>query len=531
MKSLRTTLQIIFILIFIQTVKAQSTLYMNPIKYTDRRFQSYNDRCSDKTKVHYFINNVEITNFTTLYYCCGFHAVEIDYGLIKPGDTFKVTDECGSTPYIQTVLDDYVYVEVPSGISYTGNGINPNDESPPYIKLSTPISIGKCETIPINAHGLTEYSIAPGANYQISLGFFKVNGAVLSAGPTTVSPAGHTVSSQGSINVISSINADGSITTNGPFKVTSKTALSGNTPISIEYQHNGSNITFDFTYGFKAMQIRYIKNSGFSIEKASIAGTTTTTDFTGNYTNALFKITYDGTYYRAYVDGVKVDELRRSVKYGSSSGTISNTGILNYGTGITWTPSNSGTQWVSVEVDGVLYTRQQFTVADDMVLTGSSTNVACSGTNTGAILASITGGKTPITYSINGGAYAANSSFTGLIANSYTVQAKDASGCIVSRIFNITENPVLGLTATQTNVLCTGGSDGSVSLSATGGTGVYTYSKDGTNYVTSSNFASLNEGAKTFYVKDGAGCIKTISLTITAQSKILATVSDRKSVV
>ena len=530
MKSLRTTLQIIFILIFAQTVKAQNTLYMNPIKYTDRNLNSYNDNCSDATKLHYFVNTVEISR-TTGFYCCGFHAFSIDYGLTKPGDVFKVTQDCSPITYSQVVKDDYIYVEVPNGVSYTGNGISPTDESAPYAKLSTPVSVGKCETININAHGLSEYFVAyyP-PNTGLTTGIFSINTAPLASGATATSPAGHSISSQGAPNVISTVNANGSITSNGSFKLTSNTALSGTTPINMEYQHNGISVGGDFAFGFGAMSFAGISNTGFKVVKSSTAGVQTETLFSGNYTSALLKITYDGTYYRAYLNGVKIDELRRFVKYASSSGTISLTTPQNYGTGVTWTPSTSGTQWVSTEVDGVLYTRQQFTVADDMVLTGSSSNVACSGGNTGAISASTTGGKTPITYSINGGGYSTNSSFSGLVANNYTVRAKDASGCITSKIFIITENPVLGLTATQTNVLCSGGSDGSVSLTATGGTGIYTYSKDGTNYITANTFGSLNEGAKTFYVKDGAGCIKTIDLTITAQSKILATVSSQVNV-
>jgi hypothetical protein len=95
MKFLKLLLFTGIILFAGQSVSAQNILYMNPIKYTDRNMASYNDLCSDNTKVHYFINNVEIPRITR-FYCCGFHAFSIDYGLMKPGDVFKVTDECGS---------------------------------------------------------------------------------------------------------------------------------------------------------------------------------------------------------------------------------------------------------------------------------------------------------------------------------------------------------------------------------------------------------------------------------------------------
>lgn len=514
----------------VHTTFSQNTLYMNPIKYTDRNLNSYNDNCSDPSKLHYLVNNVEISR-STVYYCCGFHAFSIDYGLMKPGDVFKVTQDCSPIIYSQVVKDDYVYIEVPNGNSYTGNGILPTDEYAPYAKLTTPVSIGKCENININAHGLSEYFVAfyPQST-NLTVGTFLVNNAPIASGATTISPAGHTISSQGTPNVTSVVNANGSITSNGSFKLTSNTALSGNTPITMEYQHNGVNVGGDFAFGFGAMYFGGISNTGFRVIKSSTAGVSTETTFTGSYSNAAFKITYDGTYYRAYLNGVKIDELRRFVKYAASSGTISQTGPLNYGTGVTWTPSSAGTQWISTEVDGILYTRQQFTVADDMTLTAATTNVACFGGNTGSIATSITGGKSPYTYSINGGVFSATSTFTNLVAGPYTVQAKDASGCTTSRTFSVSENPVLSLTASKTDITCFGSNNGSVTLSASGGSGSYTYSADGTNYVSTATFSNLSEGTKTFYVKDGGACVKSVSVTLTHQSKLVASINNQTNV-
>jgi len=530
MNTLKLATIITLLSTFGRNLCAQNTLYMNPIKYTDRNLNSYNDNCSEASKLHYFVNNVEI-NRNTVFYCCGFHAFSVDYGIMKPGDVFKVTQDCSPIVYSQVVKDDYVYVEVPNGNSYQGNGITPTDETAPYSKLSTPLNVGKCETINLNAHGLSEYFVAyyP-LNKVLTSGIFSVNAVPLSSGSTGVSPAGHTISSQGVPNISSTVNANGSITSNGTFKLTSNTALSGTTPINFEYQHNGISVGGDFAFGFGAMYFGAITNTGFKVVKSSTAGVATETFFTGSYDSALFKITYDGTYYRAYLNGVKIDELRRFVKYASSSGTISTTTPQNYGTGVTWTPSTSGSQWVSTEVDGILYTRQQFTVADDMILTGSTTNVACFGENTGSIAARITGGKPPYTYSLNGGGFNSISTFNNLVAGVYTVQAKDASGCTITRNFTLSDNAILGLSASKSDVTCAGINNGSVTLSASGGSGNYTYSADGTNYGASNTFSALSSGIKTYYAKDGAGCIKTVSLTINTQSVINASVVSQSNV-
>jgi len=450
---------------------------------------------------------------------------------MKPGDVFKVSQDCSPITYSQVVKDDYVYVEVPNGLSFTGNGITSTDEYAPYSKLSNPVIVGKCEMINIGSHGLSEYFVAyyP-PNTGLTTGPFLINTAPLASGGTAVSPAGHTISNQGASNVSSTVNANGSITSNGSFKLTSNTAFSGSTPINIEYQHNGIVVGGDFAFGFGAMFFKHISNTGFSVIKSSTAGVSTETSFSGSYSNASFKITYDGTYYRAYVDGVKIDELRRFVKYSSSSGSISQTGPLDYGTGVKWIPSSSGSQWVSTEVDGVLYTRQQFTVADDIVLTGSTTNGACNGSNSGSISLFLTGGKSPFVYSLNGGTFGSSSTFNNLAAGTYHLTAKDASGCSISRDFMISENAVLSLSANKADESCAGKSDGSVSLSASGGSGSYVYSSDGTNYGNSATFSNLSEGNKTFYGKDGAGCIKTVSVTIGYQSKLVASISSQTNV-
>ena len=62
---------------------------------------------------------------------------------------------------------------------------------------------------------------------------------------------------------------------------------------------------------------------------------------------------------------------------------------------------------------------------------------------------------------------------------------------------------------------CNGGNDGSVTLTATGGTTAYQYSKDGATFQSSNVFSSLTAGIYTFTVKDANNCLKTTSVTIT----------------
>jgi trimeric autotransporter adhesin len=78
----------------------------------------------------------------------------------------------------------------------------------------------------------------------------------------------------------------------------------------------------------------------------------------------------------------------------------------------------------------------------------------------------------------------------------------------------IVENyPAISLTNTATQPTCAT-ANGSVVLTYTGGVSPFTYSKDGTSFVSTNSFTNLGAGAYTFTVKDGNGCTATTSVTL-----------------
>ena len=74
-------------------------------------------------------------------------------------------------------------------------------------------------------------------------------------------------------------------------------------------------------------------------------------------------------------------------------------------------------------------------------------NVSCNGAADGAIFASVSGGTGNFTYSLDGVNFQASSTFSGLLAGSYTVTYKDANGCIETETLNLDEPPPLSGTA------------------------------------------------------------------------------------
>ena len=151
---------------------------------------------------------------------------------------------------------------------------------------------------------------------------------------------------------------------------------------------------------------------------------------------------------------------------------------------------------------------------------GSHTNVSCNGGSNGSATVSPTGGTPGYTYSwAPSGGTAATAS--GLAAGTYTVTVTDANGCIATRSFTITEPALLTTTGSQVDVTCFGGSDGSATVVASGGTTPYTYSwapSGGTGATAS----GLTTNTYTVTVTDANGCIKTHSFIINQPPPVTA---------
>lgn len=137
-------------------------------------------------------------------------------------------------------------------------------------------------------------------------------------------------------------------------------------------------------------------------------------------------------------------------------------------------------------------------------------------TSNGTITATATGGS-GFTFSIDGTSFQSSGSFTGLAAGNYTVTAKNANGCMGTTNVTIgTNDPCAGITVVVTATKIdptTGQSNGSISATATGGTG-FTYSLNGGAFQSSGSFTGLAAGNYSVTAKNSNGCtgVTTVSL-------------------
>lgn len=155
------------------------------------------------------------------------------------------------------------------------------------------------------------------------------------------------------------------------------------------------------------------------------------------------------------------------------------------------------------------------TLTEPTQLVASTTfsDVKCFGESTGVITASGTGGTSPYTFSVTGPVnipYQPAGTFNVPVGN-YTVYVKDNNGCIQTKTVNIAEPALLQATAVAAQATCTGTADGSVTVTANGGTTPYQYSLTGSTFQ-SSNILAANVGNyNNVVVLDNNGCKDTVN--------------------
>jgi gliding motility-associated-like protein len=146
-------------------------------------------------------------------------------------------------------------------------------------------------------------------------------------------------------------------------------------------------------------------------------------------------------------------------------------------------------------------------------------NVTCTNSS-GTIIAIATGGWGNYEYELTGAAsaaYSANGTFTNLSAGSYTINARDIEGCIVSEIVILEiPDPITATFAPNTNLLsCFGDQDGSITITTvTGGQGSnYSYTLNtilptpsSSGPQTANIFTDLGPGTYSIIITDGFEC-------------------------
>ncbi|MES2680660.1 MAG: gliding motility-associated C-terminal domain-containing protein [Bacteroidota bacterium] len=165
----------------------------------------------------------------------------------------------------------------------------------------------------------------------------------------------------------------------------------------------------------------------------------------------------------------------------------------------------------------------------DILVTINSTSMTCASVNNGVLNANITGGTPGYTLAWSNST-GANPN-TNLGAGNYTLVVTDALGCIKSETSAIAAPLPLSLSQFTSPVSCAGGSDGSATITASGGIPSYTFQFNNTppTVNTTGIVSGLAQGNYIASVNDANGCNQAITFTISAPSALSAVITGTQN--
>ncbi len=133
-----------------------------------------------------------------------------------------------------------------------------------------------------------------------------------------------------------------------------------------------------------------------------------------------------------------------------------------------------------------------------------------------------------VQYALDGGTYQSSNLFQNVVSGTHIFSVQHTNGCIKTVTVNIDDNQPLQLNITNLqNVACNAGTNGSVTASTSGGTGLieYAISPNLGTFGTLNTFNNLTAGNYTIVARDEIGCTVSQDFTISEPTAVNTTVS------
>jgi hypothetical protein len=160
--------------------------------------------------------------------------------------------------------------------------------------------------------------------------------------------------------------------------------------------------------------------------------------------------------------------------------------------------------------------------AEDVNCPSNSTNVMDTTNTDGSVTAIATGGTAPYLYSIDGINFQNSDLFASLGVGTYTVIVMDANGCSATTTATVNEPAPINIAVASITAAACGLSNGSITLSASGGDGNFLYYINGQSQ-SSPTFTNLAAGTYTFSVCDMHYCLYDTTIVIPAGPSVVVT--------
>jgi gliding motility-associated-like protein len=151
----------------------------------------------------------------------------------------------------------------------------------------------------------------------------------------------------------------------------------------------------------------------------------------------------------------------------------------------------------------------------------SQHDLSCNNDASGAIYISATdiAGPGPFNFTYNWGS-SSSQDLTGVQAGSYSVTVTDQFGCSGTASYTLTQPTPLTGSTTSVNPACFGQSNGSATLTPSGGSPNYTYAWSTTPVQTTAQATGLPAGTYTIVLTDDSLCQATFTVTLTEPQQI-----------
>ncbi len=166
-------------------------------------------------------------------------------------------------------------------------------------------------------------------------------------------------------------------------------------------------------------------------------------------------------------------------------------------------------------------------VAQGAAITGTAnaTATTCSVASNGSATATPTNGAAPYTYSLDGGTFVSNATFTNISSGAHIITIKDKNGCTGDVNVSVPVGNGISATASSTGTACPGVNNGTISVTAAAGSTPYTYKLDAGTAQASNNFTGVTSGNHSVLVTDANGCTYTVAVTVTQGAALTGTTS------
>jgi gliding motility-associated-like protein len=336
------------------------------------------------------------------------------------------------------------------------------------------------------------------------------NGCTMTASFTITQPNALQITNATSTSTLCSGQANGTITLN----ITGGTALYSATSGAISVGPAASPLTLS-GFGPATYLVTVTDANGCTITtNVNVAGSTPIVYTSATATNANCNNACNGAINVTTTGG-----------FGTITYTINPQGPQSNTTG-NFTALCAGTFTVTATDGNGCTETTPLTLVDPLALVisnATSTNPLCFGNASGTISMTLSGGTIGAGYTFTSSPVATQptpGNFTGLTAQCYTITGVDGNGCTVTTQICLTnpaqlvwDNPV------GNNVLCNGGTSGSIVAPALGGTGTVTYTLNpSAQSNTTGTFGGLTAQCYTVSATDVNGCNITTVICITEPS-------------